>query len=321
MGLDLMPFMFENWLFIAFVAPMLWSLVNLIDVYFVDGVYRDEYDGTIISGLFPLIFWILVPLGVVSFHFPGKESILFFLSGNLFLLANFFYFKSLFSKNDAALVQIFWNLTVPFTLFFSWIFIGEKLQMAQYFGIMAVLAGVVFLCFREKRGEWKVDRVLPNMVPAALFLSFSLILSEQGYRFSNTSFFSGYLVFACGMAFGTLVLGSVGKTRLWTRLTRITALAKRFFFVFFIAELLALVGTLSSQRAIDLSPSASFVATIEALSPVFVMLFSLVIVVTYRLFFQRFLFGNRSLYADQLNDLFGKAVAIIMVAVGIYFVS
>ncbi len=312
--------MFENWLLVAFIAPMLWSLVNLIDVYFVNDVYRDEYDGTIISGLFPLLPWTLVLFGVVSFDFPNAQWMWFILGGCLFLFANFFYFKSLFQNNDAALVQIFWNLTVPFTLVLSWVLFRESLHVKEYIGIAIVLFGVIYLSFQEKEGEWKIKDVLKNIIPASLLLSASLVCADYAYRVSDTRFFDGYLVFALGMVLGALVINLFDKTSLKNRFSQITVLTKKYFFIFFLAELLALIGTITSQRALDLSSSASFVATIESLSPVFVMFFSLMIILLGRTFIRSFSV-NESLYNAQFSALGHKFFAIATIALGIFLVS
>ncbi|MFZ3031841.1 MAG: EamA family transporter [Candidatus Moraniibacteriota bacterium] len=314
--------MFENWLIIAFVAPALWALVNLIDVYFVNDVYRDEYDGTIISGLFPLLPWVLVPFGMVVFDFPEHQWWLFLISGMLFLFANFFYFKSLFSNNDAALVQIFWNLTVPLTIMISWIFLKESLELRQYVGMGIVIVGVIYLSLQKKSGKWKPKEVLKNMVPAAVFLALSLVLAEYAYRESSAGFFDGYLVFALGMVTGALIISLVSKGGFHDRFAQVAKLTGKYFVVFFFAELLALVGTIASQRAVDLSPSASLVATIESLSPVFVMAFSILII-----FFGRFLMKEKftqehdALYSGQTLGLLQKIIATATIAVGILLMS
>jgi len=309
--------MFENWLIIAFVAPALWSIVNLIDVYFVSDVYRDEYDGALISGIFPLILWGSVPLGIVTFRLPESFALLL-LSGAFFLFANFFYFKSLFRENDAALIQILWSLTIPFTILFSFVFLGDGLFGSQYFGIVLILFGVVQILLAERTEKWDVRGAAKSMLPSSAFLAGSFVLSEQAFRTSRDDFFSSYLVFALGMALGAIFVGFLGQRSFSDRFSQVTRLTKKYFFVFFLAELLALLGTIASQRAVDLSPSASLVATIESLSPVFIMCFSLLAVVFSSLFLGKF---KRALYKDQITGAVTKIMAVITVAVGIYLVK
>lgn len=63
-----------SWLLLAFVAPLLWAAVALIDTYFVHGVYAEPLDGAGISGLFQSSPWLLVPLGLIEFRAPGLLS-------------------------------------------------------------------------------------------------------------------------------------------------------------------------------------------------------------------------------------------------------
>src|SRR4030043_386404 len=95
----------NNWLLIAFIAPFLWALVNLIDVYFAKEGYRDAYDGAIVSGFFQVIPWLLVPF--IGLSIPGINIIMLAILAGLFFCASmFFYFKAIFTTGDVSLLQI-----------------------------------------------------------------------------------------------------------------------------------------------------------------------------------------------------------------------
>lgn len=101
------------WLPIAFVAPLLWAAITALDLYFVHGPYQDEWDGTLISGSFQLLPWVLVPLGLVGFTLPAHEVVLLALCGGAtFLAAIFFYLRAMFRFADAAMIHIMWNAAV-----------------------------------------------------------------------------------------------------------------------------------------------------------------------------------------------------------------
>ena len=55
---------------------------------------------------------------------------------------------------------------------------------------------------------------------------------------------------------------------------KLTALIKKYFFVFLIAESIDLAGSIYAQRAIQLSPSVSLVAAVESTLPLLVILLS-----------------------------------------------
>jgi len=90
--------------------------------------------------------------------------------------------------------------------------------------------------------------------------------------------------------------------------------------VFILGEGITFLGNLSSQRALSVAPSVSYVATIEAFVPVFVLIFSLLIVVIAKIFNTKFSVIKK-IYQDQLQGVSLKIVAIIIMAIGIYIIS
>src|SRR3989338_7613003 len=105
----LMEFSKNHWLIIAFLAPMFWALVNIIDVYFVGVIYKDELDGTIIAGLFQIVPWPIL-FFIADFRLSdainfetgnvlgiSNTLLLSFLGGMLYATSFYFYFKALFS--------------------------------------------------------------------------------------------------------------------------------------------------------------------------------------------------------------------------------
>lgn len=310
----------ESWIIIAFIAPALWSIVNLIDVYFVDGVYSDEYDGTIISGLLQLLPWVAVISGFWDFTLPNNGFWPLFLSGAFFICANFFYFRALFKKNDASLVQILWNGTIPLTLFFSWLILRDNLSVQVYLGMLLVLIGATTLNFSRKMEKLQLQGLLLPMLGANIFLALSFTCSEYGYHLVDASFFDGYLVFTLGAAVASIYFFFRRMSEVGGLLTRITTMSRQYIVIFLIAEILAVLGTFTSQLAIDKSPSAALVATIESLIPVFVMVFSLAIVVTLSIV------GKsethfRFVYQTQFSAVMRKSIAVVVIACGIYLMS
>lgn len=310
----------ESWLFVAFLAPALWAVSNLIDVYFVESIYTDEYDGAIISGLFQILPWILVLLGVWRFEFHLEGSGQLFVGGVLFLFALFFYFRSLFSKNDVALAQLLWNITAPLTLLLGWLFYHETLSSSQYFGFFLVLFGAFSLGFKSSFRSSEVWSLAKSMSFAIIFLSVSMLLSDKGYAANSGSFFDNYLIFALGNFCAALCLVAIKMREGKSRLRYIASLSLKYFAVFFFAELIALFGYIFSQRAIDLAPSAALVAAVESLIPVFIMLLSLLLLVFFYCF-QRGSVLTRKIYQDQVDGYYIKIIATIIIATGIYFLS
>ena len=308
----------QNWFLIALIAPCLWAMVAIIDTYFVHGVYEDEYDGAVISGVFQSLPWLLVPLGVIGFAFPPVEvAALALFSGGLFILAFFCYFKALFVSNDSALMQILWNVSVPVVPFFAWLVIGEVLTPVHYAGIGIAFLGTLLFNFDDTVKRIGFRRIALPMLGAVVFLSLSMVVAKKAYQLPDVDFWSIFLLFSIGATITSLVVLAIGQRGAFERAKKITTLSGKYFFFFLTAEGLSLIATMTSQKAISLAPAVSFVAVIESLVPVFVMLISLVIV---------FVFRNTEKvdvnpYRNQVSGMGIKILALVFIAVGIYAVA
>jgi drug/metabolite transporter (DMT)-like permease len=317
---------------ISFMAPMSWALVNIIDVYFVDGVYKDELDGTIISGLFQILPWFFlvfllnVDFGRIIDRGPagnifGINSILWisFVGGVLYTSAFYFYFKALFNHNDVSLLQILWNLTVIAVPVLSFILLKESLPIYKYIGMGVTFAGATMLSFNPEIRKKLSRRYIFIMLGAVLFLSVSMILQERAFSlldelFGNDGFWFGFLFFGIG-AFITGVLFSIYSNR------NPLPLIRKYYKIFIIGEGIYFLGNLFSQRAIDLAPSVSYVAVIETFVPVFVLAFSLIIIFIFYHLFKVKSGVIKRIYSEQASGIWIKIFATVVMAVGVYIIS
>lgn len=317
-----------NWLTLAFIAPLLWAIVSLIDTYFVHGVYERASDGAIISGVFQSMPWLFVALGYIEFNTPPlAPTLLSLLAGGLFLISVLAYFHALFASNDGALMQTFWNFTVLVVPFVAWLLIGERLSLPHYLGIGLSFAGLAAFAVGPRSLRRTTSSVLFVMTIAVLSLSLSMVVSKESYRLSDANeeemFWNIYLVFCVGASTTGLLIffieqaGSV-NAGIALQGRRIGKLCRQYAGFFFFAESISLLGSLASQRAISLAPSASLVALIESLVPVFVMLACLLMAPLWKKAERP---GIAAAYAAQLSHPARKAFALALIAAGIYMVN
>lgn len=325
--MEVLVFLKSHWLAIAFLAPMFWALVNIVDVYFVDGIYKDELDGTIISGLFQILPWpiimFLTGLGpkevVVLGATAGGAAPLSFLSGILYSASFFFYFKALFKKNDVSLLQIFWNLTIIAVPFLSFLFFRETLSAVEYIGMAVVLLGATVLSLNTRIRNGFSKRYFSIMLGAVIFLSLSMILQGEAYdRLYNTygqeGFWIGFFLFSLG-AFTTGFFFAVLAKRNPLKLIR------KYYKIFIIVEGVYFLGTMASQKALDVAPSASFVAVIETFVPVFVLVYSLIILFLFSVFTKKKNQAAPRVYSEQISGIWIKILATGIMAAGVYIIS
>ncbi len=314
-----MEYLWSHWIFVAFLAPFFWALVNIIDVYFVSSVYEDEWDGIFINSVFQLLPWLLPVFGIVSFQYPGGlPSVVAFIGGASLILAFFFYFKTLFVSNDVAVIQAIWNLSVPLVPFLSWLLLSEKLLPVHYGGIALAFTGAMLFITHEEIRTRNFFGVAKTMVGAVVLFSLSMVLQSKAYDLMENDFWSGFLIFSAGAGITGLALVFFDPKSMKMRSRHILQMTKSYFFIFLIAESLNLLAVLSSQRAIDLSPVVSFVAVIESSVPIFVMLISLFLIPVLLLFNKK---KVHQIYRNQLVAFKTKIVACVMIALGIYLIS
>lgn len=314
-----MEYLWSHWIFVAFLAPFLWAIVNIIDIYFVSGVYEDEWDGVIINSLFQLLPWLLPLFGWVVFVFPGWSATgIAFLSGAFLVLSYYFYFKTLFVSNDMVVVQALANLSVPLVPFLAWFLVGEQLSLVHYVGIATAFAGAMLFSLHGEIKEKSFGRVFALMTGSFVFLSLSMVFQTMAFQATNNDFWSCFLLFSTGATVVGLLIALFDTKTIGARMKHIYGISKSFFSVFVIAEALNLLAVVALQRAIDLSPAVSFVAVIGSLAPVFVMILSLLLVVVFLGMNRE---KSRQIYQDQLVGFKTKVLACCIIAVGIYLIS
>lgn len=307
----------SSWLFMAFAAPMLWALVNVVDVYFCKEVYRDDYAATAISQIFQIIPWIAVPW--IGFTLPETRLALLAISGGFLVsISYFFYYRSIFSAGDVTLIQTIWNGTSIVVPILAYFLLSERLGIVQYVGIVIVLIGATLLSLGGKIIKTRTNKIIGNMIFTTILFSFALVVEDRVYE--SVPFRDGLLLFMlgsflAGVCFLVIHLISDYKTKL-------LKVRPNFFIWFAVVAIIDLLGMTAFQRAIDIAPSVSFVATIESFIPAFVMILSLIIVLfSFLIKSLRKREEIKKMCQDQFIGWKTKTIAIVVMAAGVYLIN
>jgi len=324
-------FFTNHWLLLSFCAPALWALVNIIDVYFVKEIYTDEWDGTIISGLFQIIPWCFFITFVnfgdsfsLLFSSPGSfapDRLVWFaiVGGFLFVASFFFYFKALFKNIDVALAQIIWSLPIVFVPLISYVIGTEVLGWNKYVGIAVTLLGLIVLSLSGYIRQNINIKYLFVMMMAVIIFSLSMIFEDAAYTridslgYGNDGFWFVFAMFSLGAVLAGVFFAMIKKRNPWS-------LIKKYWKVFVLAEGISFIGTLTSQRSIDIAPAVSYVATTETFVPVFVMVFSGIIVL-WLFLFRKKLSLAREIYSEQIKGFWIKLLSTLIMALGVYIIK
>ena len=308
-----MSFIWNNWLIIAVVPPLLYAIVSLFDAYFVDQrIFDNAREATIISALFGALPLLVPIFGWYEVQLPEpKVTVIAVLTGALFMFHIYFYLAALFEKNDVVLGETIQNLSVFCVPFLAYFLIDEKLTTVHYIGIGIAAFGVLFMYYYNKPTISGNFAGCSKMLVSMLLFSLTLISGEWVYQ--HAEFWDGFMIFSFGMFVTGFVFIRSGDKK---RISSIIISRWRFFLL---AESLTTLGILCSQRAVDISPSVTFIAITECLVAFFILLLSVAV------FWLTRLTGNRlndlkNVCRNQLIDYPAKIIAGLFISAGILLV-
>jgi len=263
----------NNWLLVGLIPPLLCAIVALIDACMVDSdVFLNPAEATIVSSLFGAIFLVLPVFEIVVFVMPALDvAAIAFVSGVLFSLHIYFYIAGLFRRNDTVVAETMQNLSVLLVPFLALFLIGEVLDPAHYVAIGSAGVGVVYMYFYALGKENSCCKGFVANGSAELFIAmllFSLVLVLGEWVYEGTDFWSGYLIFTVGLLFGGMVFF------LFTGRKSVVGLMRKRWRLFLLIEGVSAIAMVCSLRAVDISPSVTYVAITECLGAYFVLLLS-----------------------------------------------
>src|SRR5712671_2150251 len=134
-----------QWLLFAILGPLSWAISTRIDKYLVDKYFHDSDTAvlivfTAVVAVFALpIIWLFEPR-VLSLPLSGIAVMT--VSGILYMAAMLFYLRALQSE-EASAVAPFFQLSTIFTFLLAYVFLREKLGLAQLSGIGLIVAGTL----------------------------------------------------------------------------------------------------------------------------------------------------------------------------------
>lgn len=201
------------WLFFALLAPFLFGVVNLFDKFLTQRFSPVSLN--VFAGLSTGVALLALPfLGV---NMPIGVALLSLFAGALWFLAGFPYYKAVMIEEVSRVVPL-WQLTVPMTVVFSLVFLGERLSAGSYVALVLIFCGAFLISVKDIR---KTLRLTPAfwlmVVAAALITAASLITkglySSAGFWQIQLLLLAGNLIAAAAAfaVFGKLRKGCLGE--------------------------------------------------------------------------------------------------------------
>lgn len=262
----------NNWVLMGLLAAAAWALSCVVDVCFIgEGIYREPVDGPLTAGVFCVIPLLLYDVPVDAKQTANGAAWVAMGAGFCFLLHLYFNFKALFEMNDATNAEIFNTLSVILVPIMAFALLGEVLGVLSYLAIALSVAGILLL-IRFQVGRLTV-RVAAYLAASVLFVSLMMVMQAWVLEFMDYSAAVWWFSLAAVIGVAMLLLRSTLRHRL-------AYFARRYGLVLAAVQMLEFGGVLGSQRATDVGPSVSLVALLECSLPLFVMLFSWLLLAT-----------------------------------------
>lgn len=314
-----------NWFVLTIISYLMLALVNLGDKFIVDKLLKSSRTYTFIVCVLGGIVILLAPWFL---YWPGFSFfIINMFAGFLFALALWSMYEALKNGETTRVAVVIGSIIPVFTIFFSLFFLKEKFTINQWTGVLFLIIGMVIISFViSRRNKWKdffkrlgsifygsYDKKWIFLAILSAFL-YALYFIVTKYAYSRQEFLSSFIWIKSGSALLVLLFLFDKKTRAEIKQNFITKQRKRKktkgTFVF-VNQFIGALASFAQNYAVYLGP----VAIINALQGV-QYAFLLILGIILSKFFPKILKEDIS-----KKTLIKKIIAIIAVAIGLYFMS
>jgi len=314
-----------NWFILTIVSYLMLALVNLGDKFIVDKLLKSSRTYTFIVCVLGGIVILLAPWFL---NWPGFSFfIINMFAGFLFALALWSMYESLKNGETTRVAVVIGSIIPVFTIFFSLFFLREKFTVYQWIGVLFLIIGMIIISFVvSRRNKWRdffkrlgsvfcgsYDKKWIFLAILSAFL-YALYFIITKYAYSRQEFLSSFIWIKSGSALLVLLFLFDKKTRIeikqnFTAKSKKTKKTKGGFV--FINQFIGALASFMQSYAVYLGP----VAIINALQGV-QYAFLLILGIIFSKFFPKILKEDIS-----KKTLIKKIIAIILVAIGLYFMS
>lgn len=300
-----------NWFLLACIAPMFWALTNYFDKALLSRMNVHTGVSTIMlfSSLISIISIPLIFFFAPDIHLSLNASTLYLLIvGVLYALGIWAYMIAM-NAEEASIVVPFFQLAPLLTLFFAFVFLGEKLLPIQLLAGAAITLGALILTVDITQGY----RFRKTVAVAMLVCCTCLALASTLFKYAalEDSFWTSWLWEQIGLGLVGCVLFAVPTYRR-DFMRAVAHGSRRFMTVNIVNEVLTLIGNMLQRYASLLAPVALVVLISNAVQPVYVLLMGVLLT----LFFPHIIKENVT-----KHHVVQKILAISIMVAGTYWLG
>jgi drug/metabolite transporter (DMT)-like permease len=157
-----------DWILLAFLAPVFWAAVNVIDKFLMTKKFKNPYSYqvwlTLIGIAFVFIFFLLFP---ISFNYLG--ILLGIFAGMMSVVSFILYNKAMLLEEASRIIPLCY-LSTLFTIPLAYVFLAETLSTSKYLGIFSLVIGAMLISYRRGKKKW----ILSPAIKLVLMIAFIL---------------------------------------------------------------------------------------------------------------------------------------------------
>lgn len=186
-----------TWLLLSIVAPLCWSVSNVIDSVMRRRFVKDDATlmWTYATFRLPLV---LILFAVFGFEFPPNGAGWAMLAvGSLWTLAFVPYFRAL-QVEETSRVILFLQFLSVFSFILGYFILGETLTPRQGFAFAVLLGGGVLAGIKKWKGVWHFSQVAFGLMMAASFFWAIADVLFKKLSFSFDEFIPAFTLFFLG---------------------------------------------------------------------------------------------------------------------------
>lgn len=264
--------MLPSWTLLAFLAPLLWSLVGFLDKFVISKYVRDD-QGAESLVIFTGLTGFIMATGIFLFGHPVTgipvRDILYIMIAGIIYVAAFIPYLTAMKEADASIVVSLYQLTPIFSYVLGLVFLGEHLTALQMLAGVLVIAGAVSLSSDPKKPFRPTGKMFGLMALSSFGLATSALLFKYFALDSLDPWATAFWEYVGGGICSLFLFAFIGSYRkpfialLETGGARIAALNLS-------GEILTVFGTLAMSFA-SLSAPLAVVSIINGTQP-FIML-------------------------------------------------
>ena len=293
------------WLYITIAAYLLFALANIGDKLVVSKFKTEPIAYAFYVGVLGITSVFLIPFGV------GLASsfvlLLSFLAGAAFVLAAFFMYQALRQGETSKAITLLGSSSPIFTFLLAFLFLQERLLFNQLLAFIILVMAIILISWQLENGKKFNKKLIFWALMAGLFFSSNYVLTKYLYNFGN--YFTIFFWTRMGGVLSALLIFLLPQARNLIKTDWRKPKKQKGLLVLAI-QIAGGAGVMMQSYALKLA-SATLVNALQAIQYALVFILAL------------FLGSKIPILKEsqQSQQIIPKIIAIILVALGLYFLT